>query len=69
MVLLQHGRITRQASPVKIINQKQLENVQCFKCWGCLITNDVRCEIKSQTAMAKAAFSKKTVHRQTGLKI
>jgi hypothetical protein len=58
MLLLQHGRITRQPSPVKImINQKQLENVQCSKCWGCLITNDVRCEIKSQTAMAKAAFN------------
>ena len=41
--------------------QKQLENVECFKYLGSLLTNDGRCtrEIKSRIAMAKAAFSKK----------
>ena len=40
---------------------KQLENVECFKYLGSLLTNDGRCtcEIKSTIAMAKAAFSKK----------
>jgi hypothetical protein len=32
-----------------------------------MITNVVRYKIKSQTAMAEAAFNKKTVHQQTGL--
>ena len=42
-------------------NQKQLENVECFKYLGSMLTNDGRCacEIKSRIAMAKAAFSKK----------
>jgi len=42
-------------------DQKQLENVECFKYLGSLLTNDGRCtrEIKSRIAMAKAAFSKK----------
>ena len=55
-------RISRQTSPVKImIEQKQLENVESFKCLGSMLTNDGRCtcEIKSRIAMAKAAFSKK----------
>ena len=40
---------------------KQLENVECFKYLGSLLTNDGRCtrEIKSRIAMAKAAFNKK----------
>ena len=40
---------------------KQLENVECFKYLGSVLTNDGRCtcEIKSRIAMAKAAFSKK----------
>jgi len=46
-----------------MIDQKQLENVECFKYLGSLLTNDGRCtrtcEIKSRIAMAKAAFSKK----------
>ena len=44
-----------------MIDQKQLENVGCFKYLGSLLTNDGRCtrEIKSRIAMAKAAFSKK----------
>ena len=43
------------------IDQKQLENVECFKYLGSMLTNDGRCtcEIKSMTAMAKAALSKK----------
>ena len=44
-----------------MIDQKQLENVECFKYLGSLLTNGGRCtrEIKSRIAMAKAAFSKK----------
>jgi len=53
-------RISRQPSPVTImIDQRQLENVECFKYLGSLLTNDGRCtcEIKCRIAMAKAAFS------------
>jgi len=57
-------RISRQPSPVTImIDQKQLENVEYFKYTylGSMLTNDGSCtrEIKSRTAMAKAAFSEK----------
>jgi len=55
-------RISRQPSPVTIkIDQKQLENVKCFKYLGSMLTEDGRCtcEIKSRIAMAKAPFSKK----------
>ena len=55
-------RISRQPSPLTImIDQKQLENVECFKYLGSMLTNDGRCtcEIKSRIAMAKAAFNKK----------
>jgi len=55
-------RISRQSSPVTImIDQKQLENVECFKYLGSMLTNGGRCtcEIKSRIAMAKAAFNKK----------
>ena len=40
---------------------KQLENVECFKYLGSILTNDGRrtCEIKSRIAMVKAAFNKK----------
>jgi len=44
----------RQPSPVTImIDQKQLENVGCFKYLGSMLTNDGRCtrEIKSRIAM------------------
>ena len=54
--------ISRQPSPVTImIDPKQLENVECFRYLGSMLTNDGRCtcEIKSRIAMAKAAFSKK----------
>jgi len=55
-------RISRQPSLITItIDQKQLENVKCFKYLGSMLTEDGRCtwEIKSRTAMAKAAFNKK----------
>ena len=55
-------RISRQPSPVTImIDQKQLENVECFKYLGSILTNDGRCtcEIKSRITMVKAAFNKK----------
>ena len=53
-------RISRQPSAVTImIDQKQPENMECFKYFGSMLTNDGRCtsEIKSRIAMAKAAFS------------
>ena len=55
-------RIPRQPSPVTIsIDQKQLENVKCFKYLGSMLREDGRCtcEVKSRIAMAKAAFNKK----------
>ena len=55
-------RISRQTSPVKIvINQTQLESVECFKYLGSMLTDGGRCtgEIKCRIAMAKAAFNKK----------
>ena len=55
-------RISRQPLPVKIIvDQKQLENVECYKYLGSILTNDGRCtcEIKCSIPMAKAAFNKK----------
>jgi hypothetical protein len=37
-------RISRQPLPVKImIDQKELENVETFKCFGSILTNDGRC--------------------------
>ena len=46
-----------------MIEQKQLENVECFKYLGNVLTNDGKCtfEIKSRIAMAKAAFNKKKI--------
>jgi len=62
-------RISRHPSPVTVmIDQKQLENVECFKYLGSMLTNDGRCtcEIKSRFAMAKAAFNKeKTLFTNT----
>ena len=55
-------RISRQPSPLTItIEQKQLENVKCFKYLGSMITDDGRftCEIESRISTAKAAFNKK----------
>ena len=40
-------RISRQPSPVAImIDQKPLENVECFKYLGSVLTNDGRCSVK-----------------------
>jgi hypothetical protein len=37
-------RISRQPSPVTImLDQKQLENVECFKYLGSMLTNDGKC--------------------------
>jgi hypothetical protein len=55
-------RIESQPFPVKTItDQQQLENVECFKYLGSMLTNDGRCtcEMKCRVAMAKAAFNKK----------
>jgi len=57
-------RISRQPSPSPVtimIDQNQVENVECFIYLGSMLTNDGRCtcEIKSRIAMAKAAFNKK----------
>jgi hypothetical protein len=55
-------RISRQTSPVTImLDQRQLENVECFKYLGSILTNDgsCMCEIKSRIAMAKDEFNKK----------
>jgi hypothetical protein len=42
-------RISRQPTPVTIkIDQKQLENVKCFKYLGRLLTDDGRCKAKSK---------------------
>ena len=54
-------RISRRPSPVTImIDQKQLENVECFKYLGSILTKDGRCtcENKSWIAIGKAAFNK-----------
>ena len=51
-----------------MIDQKQLENMECFKYLGNVLTNDGRCtcEIKSRIAMAKTAFNKeKTLFTNT----
>ena len=44
-----------------MVGQKQLKNVESFKCLGSILTNDGRytCEIKCRFAMAKASFNKK----------
>ena len=46
-----------------MIDQEQLENVESFKYFDSILTNDGRCtcEIKCRIAMAKAAFNKKRV--------
>jgi hypothetical protein len=44
-----------------MIDQKQLENVESFKYFGGILTNDGRCTcgIKSRIAVAKVAFNNK----------
>jgi hypothetical protein len=49
-------RILRQPFPVQtLIDKKQIENVECLKYFGSMITNDARCtcEIKYRIAMQK----------------
>jgi len=37
-------RMSRQPSPIQImVDQTQLENVECFNCVGSVITNDAVC--------------------------
>jgi hypothetical protein len=56
-------RISRQASQVQMIDQKQLDHVEYFNCLGSMITNDARCtgkrDVKCGFIMAKASFSNK----------
>jgi hypothetical protein len=57
-------RILRQPTPLQSkIDNKSVENVEEFNYLGSMITNYARCtrEIKATTAMAKAAFNKKTL--------
>ena len=64
-------RISREPPPLQItIQQKQLKNVKVFNYLGSIIINDARStrEIKSKIAVAKAAFNRKTFHRQIGRK-
>ena len=44
-----------------MINQTQLESVECFKYLGIMLTHDEKCtcEIKRRIATAKAAFNNK----------
>ena len=54
--------ISRQPIPVKMMtDQKQLENVESFKYFGSILTNNGRrtCGIKCRIAIAKAALNKK----------
>jgi hypothetical protein len=53
--------ISRQQFPVKLMIDQKQQNAESFKYLGSMLTNDGRCtcEIKSRTAMAKAAFNKK----------
>ena len=55
-------RSSKQPLPVHIMtDQKQLDNVKCFKYFRSKITNDTRCinKIKSRIPMTNAAFNKK----------
>jgi hypothetical protein len=55
-------RISKQPFPeIIMIDHKQLENMESFKYFGNILTNDGKCacEIKCRIAMAKAAFNKK----------
>jgi hypothetical protein len=63
-IFLSAGRIFSITAFILVqikINEKQLENVKCFKYLGSLLMDDgsCTCEIKSRIAMAKAAFNKK----------
>jgi hypothetical protein len=45
-------RISREPSPLRIMtDQKQLENMEYFKYFGCTITNDTRCTRKTKSEL------------------
>jgi hypothetical protein len=52
-------RISRQPSPVQMIDQKQQKNVEYFSSLGSTITNDARCtrEINSGIAIQQEEVS------------
>ena len=54
-------RILKHPFPVHVMINKKRENVEYFKFFHSVITNDTRCTrgIISRIAMAKAAFNKK----------
>ena len=57
-------RISRKPFPLQImIGQKQLENVEYFKCLGSMVTNDVTCtrKIKSSIATAKSSIQQEEI--------
>jgi hypothetical protein len=53
-------RISREAFPLEVVIDKQLQNVGYFNCLGRMITDDARCtrEIEHRIAMAKASLNK-----------
>jgi hypothetical protein len=55
-------RISKQPSPMHIMIDQKLENVKYFNYLGSMITYNATCthEIKSRTAMTRAAFNRKT---------
>jgi hypothetical protein len=71
-------RISRQPSPILImVDQTQLENVECFDCVGSVITNDAvcMCKIKSKLSWQKRHSTRRfftnkldVFHSQIGLK-
>jgi hypothetical protein len=64
-------RNSREKPPVqKMLDQKQLENVEYFKNFGSVITDArYKHEIKARIVIQKAAFnSKQNFHQENGLK-
>jgi hypothetical protein len=60
-------RISRQSSPIQMIDQKQPKNVEYFNYLGSMITNDARCtsEIKSRIAKVKQHSTRRRLFSQT----
>ena len=57
-------RNSRQPFRIQIvIDQKQPENVDCYKHFGSMVTNDAKCtrEIKPSISVAKAAFKRNLI--------
>ena len=54
-------RISREPSPIQVMMDQELKNVEYFNCFFSMTINDARCtrKIKSKTVMAKAAFNRK----------